>query len=378
MAFDRKKIIRFFTWKRLLVPIVIGLGVAVWLFLDDFDVDVFKGWRWGYQALLCIIIAAVLQVSRDIFYMLRLRVLTEGQLGWRQSFEVVMLWEFASALTPSVVGGSAIAFFIIEREGISLGRSTAIVLITAFLDEMFYLIMAPLVIAIVGFGGLFDMERSTAIFGMEMGLKTLFYAGYGFILLLNGFIGYGIFFNPKGLKKILVAVFRLRILKRWRGQAERVGDDIVTTSVEMKKKPFSFWMKAASTTFISWTARFLVVNFLIVGAWYLKGSGSLEAIPIIGDGAQWLIYAKQLIMWIVLMISPTPGGSGVAEYLFSDFLAPFIPSGLSSSLAVLWRLLSYYSYLIIGLIVFPLWIRRVFSRKHLKKIQGREGKRIDF
>jgi len=77
-------------------------------------------------------------------------------------------------------------------------------------------------------------------------------------------------------------------------------------------------------------------------------------------------------MWIVLMISPTPGGSGMAEYFFSDFLASFIPHGLSSSLAVLWRLLSYYPYLIVGLIVFPLWIKRVFSRKHLKKIENRE------
>jgi uncharacterized protein (TIRG00374 family) len=139
----------------------------------------------------------------------------------------------------------------------------------------------------------------------------------------------------------------------------------------MKQKSFSFWMKASIATFCSWTARFFLVNFLIIGAWYLTGSGSLESIPVIGNGTQWLIYAKQLIMWIMLMISPTPGGSGIAEYLFSDFLAQFIPAGLSSSLAVLWRLLSYYGYWIIGLVVFPLWLKRVFSRKHLKIIQGR-------
>jgi uncharacterized protein (TIRG00374 family) len=372
MAFDRKKIIRFFTWKRLLFPLLIGLGVAVWLIIDDFDVDAFKHGHWCYQALVCVTFAALLQVARDFFYMLRLRILTEYQLGWRQSFEVIMLWEFATAITPSVVGGAAVAFFIIEREGIPLGRASAIVLITAFLDELFYLLMVPLVIAIAGFNGLFDMEKSATLFGAEVGLKTLFYAGYCFIFLLNSFIGYGIFFKPKGLKKILVTLFKWRILRRWSKQAERVGDDIVATSVEMKQKPFSFWVKAFLTTSLSWTARFFVVNFLIVGAWYLKGSDSLAAIPVIGNGTQWLIYAKQLIMWIVLMISPTPGGSGMAEYFFSDFLASFIPHGLSSSLAVLWRLLSYYPYLIVGLIVFPLWIKRVFSRKHLKKIENRE------
>jgi len=374
MTFDRKKIIRFFTWKRLLFPLCIGLGVAVWLIIDDFDIDVLTDgcWHWGHQALWCLTIAALLQVLRDFFYMLRLRILTDYQLSWRQSFEVIMLWEFASALTPSVVGGSAVAFFIIEREGISLGRSSAIVLITAFLDEMFYLLMVPLVIAVAGFDNLFEMERSTTLFGAQIGLKSLFYAGYGFIFLLNAFIAYGIFFNPQGLKKVLVSIFKWRILKRWRERAEHVGNDIVTTSAEMKKRPFSFWVKAFSTTFLSWTARFFVINFLVIGAWYLKGSDSLESIPIVGNGMQWLIYAKQLIMWIVLMISPIPGGSGIAEYLFSDFLSSFIPPGLSSALAVLWRFLSYYSYLIVGLIVFPLWLKRVFSRKHLKKIEGRD------
>jgi uncharacterized protein (TIRG00374 family) len=367
MPFDRKKIIRFFTWKRLLFPLVIGVGVAIWLIIKDFDVNILKTGHWGHQALFCVIIAAMLQVCRDLFYMLRLRVLTEGQLSWRQTFEVIMILEFVTAITPSVVGGSAVAFFIIEREGIPLGRASAIVLITAFLDEMFYLIMVPVVIAIVGFGGLFDMGNSNVIHGAGIGLKTLFYAGYCFILLLNGFIAYGIFLNPKGLKKILVTIFKLKFLKRWQQQAEHVGNDIVATSTEMKQKPFSFWLKASAATFFSWTARFFVVNALIVGAWYLKGSDTMASFNIIGD--QWLIYAKQLVMWIVLMISPTPGGSGVAEYLFTDFLKDFIPDGLSSPLAVLWRCIGYYIYPIIGLIVFPLWLKRVFSRKHLKKIQ---------
>jgi uncharacterized protein (TIRG00374 family) len=163
MPFDRKKVIRFFTWKRLLFPFLIGLGVAVWLIIRDFDVNIFNDVHWNNKALLCFTIAAVLQVCRDLFYIIRIRILTDCQLSWRQSFEVIMLWEFATAITPSMVGGATVAFFIIEREGIPLGRSSAIVLITAFLDEMFYLLMVPLVIAIVGIGGLFDLETNTAV-----------------------------------------------------------------------------------------------------------------------------------------------------------------------------------------------------------------------
>ena len=58
-------------------------------------------------------------VIRDLGYMYRIRVLTDKYLSWRKSFDVIMLWEFASALTPSVVGGSGIAIFILNREKIN-------------------------------------------------------------------------------------------------------------------------------------------------------------------------------------------------------------------------------------------------------------------
>ncbi|MDR0364380.1 MAG: flippase-like domain-containing protein [Bacteroidales bacterium] len=358
MAFDRKKILKFFTWKRLLFPVLLGLGVAIWLTIDSFEIDAFKSIHWGFGAFVAFTVALLLQAMRDFAYMIRIKVLTDNQLTWRQSFQVIMMWEFASALTPSIVGGSAVALFIVAQEGISPGRSTAIVLITAFLDEMFYLIMVPIIVIVVGFDHLFDTERSANFLGMQLGIKSLFYVGYVLILVLNCFIAYGIFINPKGLKKILGGLFSLKFLRKWKPQAIQAGDDIITTSKEMRKKPFMFWIKTGGATFLSWTSRFLVVNFLILA--------------IGGSGNQWFIYAKQLVMWIILMISPTPGASGVAEYFFSDFLGAFIPHGLSSAIAILWRLMSYYVYLILGLIVLPLWLRRVFSRRHLKRIQEQQ------
>ena len=59
-----------------------------------------------------------------------------------------------------------------------------------------------------------------------------------------------------------------------------------------------------------------------------------------------------------MLISPTPGSTGVAEIAFSGFLKDFIPYGLAAALAFLWRLISYYPYLFIGAIILPRWIRR--------------------
>jgi hypothetical protein len=70
-------------------------------------------------------------------------------------------------------------------------------------------------------------------------------------------------------------------------------------------------------------------------------------------------------MWVIMLISPTPGGSGIAEYAFSVYLEEFIPRGLDGSLALLWRLVSYYPYLIIGVVLLPRWVRRVYIKRKL-------------
>ena len=75
-----------------------------------------------------------------------------------------------------------------------------------------------------------------------------------------------------------------------------------------------------------------------------------------------LAYLLAPIIGIIILLSPTPGGSGIAEYMFTDFLGEFITKGLAPSLGLLWRMLSYYPYLIIGAILLPKWIR---SKTHL-------------
>jgi len=65
------------------------------------------------------------------------------------------------------------------------------------------------------------------------------------------------------------------------------------------------------------------------------------------------------VMWLVMLVTPTPGGSGMAEYLFGELLQDFIRNGaLALSLAFLWRLISYYPYLLIGSILLPRWLRK--------------------
>lgn len=349
MPSRHRQILRYFSFRRIAIPIFIGLTVATILFVRDFDSEVFSNIQWARYPALWFLLVLVLMVMRDLAYMYRIRLLTDGELSWKKSFQVIMLWEFASSITPSIVGGSAVALFVVRKEGINMGRTTAVVMTTALLDELFYIIMVPVVILIAGTSNLFVSEPGFLIAGMNLGSKGVFIIGYLFIILLTAIILYGIFFDPAKVRNLLIRVFNTRLLKRWLPQAIQTGDELIITSAEMRVKPLLFWLKAFFATVLSWTARFWVVNILI-----------LSFTPV---SNHFLIYARQLIMWVILLISPTPGGSGVAEYFFPVFLGEFIGTGLSTPLAILWRLISYYPYIFIGFLVLPVWIRRIYFGK---------------
>ena len=353
MDTDLQRVLKFFQLKRIIIPLILGLGVASYLLFRDFNKDAFLDIHWSVYTFLWLFVALLLQVIRDLAYMYRLRVLTDKQISWRHSFDVVMLWEFASSITPSIVGGSAIALFIVNKEGIRMGRTTAIVMITAMLDELFYIFMVPVVILGIGLDRIFV---SDAGFLLNLGGKDAFVFGYIFILALTTIITSAIFIAPGLFKKVLVFLTSMRLFRRWKQKAEQTGDDIITTSREMKGKSFMFWFKAFGATVFSWSARFWVVNALIMAF-----HTSSEQFTHLSE--QLLIYGRQLVMWVILLVSPTPGGSGVAEYAFPMFLGEFIPPGLETALGLLWRLLSYYPYLFIGVIILPFWIRRVYTKR---------------
>jgi len=323
------------------------MSVSFYMMAKDFDADSYENVHWTLRSILFLALAIILEAIRDIAYMYRIRLLTDKKISWRHSFQTIMLWEFASALTPSVVGGSAVALYIVNKEINNTGKATAIVMITALLDEMFYIVMVPLMFLFVGFNELFiNTEFNLFSFG-KFPTQTIFVIGYGFILLLTSIITFAIFFKPHVFKNILEKLFSTKLLKRWKKKAIKTGEEIVITSQEMRGKNFGFWAKAFGSTLFSWTARFLVINALIL--------------VLVEGGDQFLIYARQLVMWVILLISPTPGGSGVAEFMLPKFLGEFM-NGFGNEIALGWRLLSYYSYLIIGSIVLPIWLRRVYQR----------------
>lgn len=337
---------------RIIWPILIGLLVVGYMVWRDFDKELFFNIQVTWRTILFLVLAVLCMVGRDFGYMIRIRVLSNGRLKWRQAFRVIMLWEFTSAITPSAVGGTSVAIIYVHKEGISVGRSSAIVLLTSFLDELYFIVMFPLLLLAVGSSALFEIS---ALGGVAKSFMTFALIGYFLKFAYVLFLSYGLFINPHGIKWLLLQVFRIKFLKKWYEQAEQVGNDIVASSVELRKRGVKFWTKILGSTFLSWTSRFLVANALVMAFFAVKD--------------QLLLLARQLVMWIMMLVMPTPGGAGFAEYLFTTYCRDLIDIpveqqlGAVTLIVLLWRLITYYPYLAIGAVMFPRWLRLKFSKK---------------
>lgn len=333
---------------RIMIPIILGLGVAGWLMFRDIEADTFSFFEWSLSAVLWIFVSLIMMAIRDLAYMWRIRILTDKKVSWKNTFDVIMLWEFSSAISPSVVGGTGPAIYFLYKEGLNIGKSTAVVLTAIFFDELFFIIMAPLMIWI--FGDIaFPLDKTTFLGNMVV----YFWIAYSAIFIYTAVLLYALFINPYTVKKLISYIFLIPFLKRWRLKVRKLANQLIITSEEFKGKSKVFWFKGFLSTFLSWTARYWVINFIFL-AFFFKHIGWSE---------HFLIYARQLSMWIILLISPTPGGSGIAEYIFTDFLGDIIPNiEWAIPLAIIWRLISYYPYLFIGAIVLPRWLRKVFFK----------------
>ncbi|MGB3464734.1 MAG: lysylphosphatidylglycerol synthase domain-containing protein, partial [Cyclobacteriaceae bacterium] len=129
-----------------IIPVVIGLAIVLYIFFTDPDLTT-DNLKLIFQASLpVLLLSVVVLLCRDLGYIYRIRTLTNKDLSWKSSIYVILLWEFASAVTPSVVGGTAVAIFILMKEKIPLGRAIAYVILTAILDNSYFIVGAPLVL----------------------------------------------------------------------------------------------------------------------------------------------------------------------------------------------------------------------------------------
>lgn len=345
-----------FSYKRIAVVILISLVISAYLIYTSFNFNAFRNIQWNAESLFWIGCGFLLLVLRHLGYMYRLRLITDYKLSWRQSFNIISLWEFSSSVTPSTVGGAAVAIYFMKKEKLSLGKSAATSMLTIFLDQLFLAIGGILMFAFIGSQHMFATDancRSQSelpLMGMFHNMQTIYFFGYFLFLLIIITLVYGLFINAQAFRSMLSAIFSLRFLKKWKQDAIQTGDDIMLTSEELKTKNARFWIYTFAATTISWVSFFLI-PVCIIHAFF---DPTIAQIP--------EMFSRMFAIWMIMLLPISPGGAGIAELTFSAMMCDFTNPALVASLALIWRIITFYPYLIAGVIILPKWVRKVYSK----------------
>ena len=317
---------------KIVLSTTIGLGIVIYLFRNEFksaESIVFDKFFF-----ITLILAFCLMCIRDLAFTHRFRVLCKPErLSFGGSLRANYMCEFVSAITPSAIGGSAMTMFYLNKEGISTGRASTIMFATLLLDELFLVIGCP-----VCFIFLTGDQMLGGTTGLFHAFQIAFILVYLLLLVYTIFLTVAIFFKPAVIQSMLRFFAKLPYIKKYAEKINAFAQEMTNCNTELRKKPFSFWLKAFLLTLIAWMARYMVVCVLLA--------------PFIDFHVQGTVLARQFSIWIMQIISPTPGGSGFSEFLFSKYYSDLNISPVVILTAVCeWRIVTYYIYIMIGFIL---------------------------
>lgn len=322
------------------LPVLIGAGVVAWMWADEFGNFSLTAVPLTPRTLVSLAVVIAMVVLREVGMTWRYRAITDGDLSWRKALKVCLMCEFTSAVTPSAVGGSSVAMVFMNMQGINFGRATTLMIVTLFLDELFFVLSCPIVATLTPLGSLFGNALSSQF---SVGIQWVFWGIYAVIAMWTALLFVGIVIKPMMIKRLLVGIFALPLLRRWKAQVEQMTDNMVAASRDLRHRTLGWWLRAFAGTVLLWVPRYVLVCALFWGL--LPGSDL------------WLVFARQAVVWLVLMVCPTPGGSGLGEWLFTQYYADMIPTAtLAMVIMLVWRIASYYAYLVAGLVLVPLWL----------------------
>ncbi len=347
---EQRNVLKSLRASRMIIPILLGLGVVAWLVLRNFDFEKIKQIHWTFATFGWILLAFALMILRHLAFSARMWVLAQGHFSFLKCIELVLIFEFSLCITPTTAGGAAVSLFVLTQERLSAARTTTIVLYKVVLDTLFFVGTFPILFAINGAKVIRPGMESLSDGNWE---SRLFFFSYAGMVTYGLFLFYGLFINPSVIRGFLVGATRIPFLKRFRPRMEKLGSEIVLASADMKNIGWRQHAAAFGATWIAWTCKFILISCLIYGIDH----------PTMTFAREVLLYSRLQAMFIIMALSPTPGGAGIAEGLFYPFLHDFLSNlEIATVIALIWRLMSYYLYLALGAVVVPNWIRKVFFK----------------
>jgi uncharacterized protein (TIRG00374 family) len=289
---------------------------------------------------------------------LRLQVLTWALgkfISLKSSIEFTMGGLFLGAVTPFQSGGIPLQVYVLRREGFTIGEGTAVVLFRAILA------LGVVIVALPGIIYYYQIISTAQI------LKSILNYLFFFYIIALAFL-FLILYRTENVRSTLHRfgnfLRKKRIVKsdRLREFVDRILDE-----VENFKQGIKLFFKAGKwKTLLSFFITLISMGiYFLIAPTLLYGLG--VPVPVVKAAI------LQLVLTYLLVFTPTPGASGVAELGGFSLFSIICPKPLLGVYVLLWRFFSFYISVIIGGLVL---IRMVGFEKLEKITKKRESEKL--
>jgi len=262
----------------------------------------------------------------------------------RGVLRAVFVGAFFARVTPFSTGGEPFQVYALHRDGVPIGHATAVVAVKAILNGLTRL---GLGLVIPGWAFLttraWRLGRAASI-ALWVGLAV--YLGILVVALVAAFF-YTRGWDPGTYFR------RSRWLRRF------FAHERLELIVDLFEEHFRSFMGALQHFGKDRRNTVVLVGMLTVATW-----GAVLAVPVIlvralgGGSPAGELAVTAIVFYLAVSYAPTPGSSGASEAGFAILFAPFVPLPLLGVLVIIWRLLTHYLGLLLGLLVTALSLRR--------------------
>jgi len=238
-------------------------------------------------------------------------------------FKIAIGAELGAAVSPPLIGGSAVKIGMLMRQGFTGGTALSLSVMENIEDTIFFLVMVPLALTITSS---WDLPQVGTVL-----------AGIGNPALWTVLAGIGVCLGAAFLlvkRKSSHAKPRLSGLATLKGKLGVAYNNFTATYHRIAREGKSIFMVTMVLTSLQWFCRYSIISLLLA-------SMGIPVRPV-------LFMVLQVFVFALMTFVPTPGAAGGAEVMFSLMYRSFLPAGTIGLVTAGWRFLTFYFLLLLA------------------------------
>ncbi len=250
--------------------------------------------------------------------------------GYKQAFKVTMVGQYFNSVTPYAVAGQPMQLLALIRQGVASGIAIS-ALVRKFLVYQTSITCYSLAVIIVKY----SFFRSKIQGFMALAFIGFLYQAASVVILI--LFTYCPNFTSRLIYGVVWLLNRFKIVKKPAETEKKVKGQLEffienNNAMQSNRK---LMVRVYVITFFQLTVMFLI-PFFIYKAFRCPGAPVFDMI------------AAQSFVTMISSYTPLPGAAGAAEGSFLVIFQMFFDDGVIKKAMLLWRLITYYSSIIVG------------------------------